>query len=38
LGAAAMTTGTLVEAAWLYWRSRPAASMLVPSVEDRAAI
>ncbi len=38
LAAAAMTAGTLAEAAWLYWRSRPAARMLVSSTEGRRAI
>ncbi len=35
LAAVAMTAGTLVEAAWLYWRSRPAVGMLVSQGEDR---
>jgi Na+-driven multidrug efflux pump len=35
LGAVAMAAGTMVEAAWLYWRSRPAARMLVSLGEDR---
>jgi len=35
LAAIAMAAGTMVEAAWLYWRSRPAARMLVSLGEDR---
>jgi len=31
LGAAALTVGALMEAAWLYWRSQPAAKTLVGS-------
>jgi Na+-driven multidrug efflux pump len=38
LGATAMTTGTLLEAAWLYWRSRTAEKMLVDSMENGAAV
>lgn len=33
LGAAAITVGALVEAVWLYWRSRPAAKSLVGQAE-----
>lgn len=38
LGAVAMTIGTVTEAVWLYWRSRPAARILLASTEDAAAI
>ncbi len=38
LGAAALTTGTLVEAAWLYWRSTPSARMLASSADGRTSI
>jgi len=33
LGATAVTAGALVEAVWLYWRSRPAAKSLVGQAE-----
>jgi Na+-driven multidrug efflux pump len=38
LGAAAMTAGTLVEAAWLYWRSRPVERMLVDPMDNGATV
>ncbi len=37
LGAAAITCGALVEAAWLYWRSRTTARTLSISAEGEAA-
>ena len=38
LGATALTTGTLVEAAWLYWRSRAVEEMLVDPMENGATV
>lgn len=38
LGAAAITCGALVEAAWLYWRSRPTVGTLTVRAEGEATI
>lgn len=38
LGATAITAGAFVEAAWLYWRSRPAERMLATSTEGETVV
>ncbi len=38
LGAAAITSGALIEAAWLYWRSRPAQRTLAITAEGEVPI
>jgi len=38
LGAVAMTSGALVEAIWLYWRSREGVRSITASTEDEATV